>query len=84
MTEIAAKRNPSRCPSYPGELLANLLETTHLTQCVLAGRLDISLQHLHALLAGTMPVSSEVAALLDELFGKSPGLGLRMQAAYDT
>ena len=87
MTEIAAKRNTDRCPSHPGELIADLLETNHLTKSDAAERLSISRQHLHALLAESKPVTPEMAARLGKFFGNGPGLWLRMQwmqAAYDT
>lgn len=80
---IAAIRDPNRCPSHPGDVLADMLDETELTKTALAERLHLSRQHVHEVLAGRKPVSPAVAARLGRFFGNGPGFWLRLQAAHD-
>ncbi|MDX8480705.1 HigA family addiction module antitoxin [Mesorhizobium sp. VK24D] len=81
--DIAAVADPERCPSHPGELVADLLEDAGKSKLAVAGMLGISRQQFHAILAGRKPVTPDMAARLGKLFGNGPGLWLRMQASYD-
>jgi addiction module HigA family antidote len=83
MTEIAAVRDPNRCPSHPGALLADILPATGRTKSEIAATLGISRQQLYDILREKKPVSPAVAAKIGKLFGDGPGVWLRMQAAYD-
>jgi len=84
MTEYAAKRNPNRCPSHPGELLREtILPALGLSKIEVAGALGISRQHLYDLLSEKKPVSPEIAVRLGKAFGDGPEVWLRMQAAHD-
>lgn len=84
MTAYPAIRDPNRCPSHPGELLAEVvIPATGKSKTEIARLLGISRQHLHDLLSQTKPVSPAVAVKLGKLFGNGPGLWLRMQGAYD-
>jgi addiction module HigA family antidote len=84
MTEYAAKRNPRRCPTHPGELLReDILPAISIGKSLLAQALGISRQHLYDILNEKKPVSPEVAARLGKAFGDGAGVWLRMQAAYD-
>ncbi|HWA88910.1 MAG TPA: HigA family addiction module antitoxin [Rhizomicrobium sp.] len=84
MTEYAAKRNPDRCPTHPGELLReDVLPATGLGKAEVAQALGISRQHLYDLLNEKKPVSPDVAARLGRAFGDGAAVWLRMQAAYD-
>jgi len=47
-----------------------------------ARRLGVSRQQ-HRILAGTHPVTTEMALRIGKFFGNGPGLWLRMQQAYD-
>lgn len=77
-------RDPNRCPTHPGEVLReDVLPAIKQPVARIARGLGISRQHLHAILAGTRPVTAEVAVRLDAMFGGSPELWLRMQAAHD-
>ena len=82
-TLIPAVRDPNRCPSHPGAVIADLLADTELTKTALAERLHLSRQHVHELLAGRKAVSPTVAAKLGRFFGNGPGFWLRLQAAHD-
>ncbi len=83
MPEYPAKRDPNRCPSHPGALLADIIPATGRSKTELARLLGISRQHLHDILAERKPVSPDVAARVGKLFGNGPALWLNMQAAYD-
>ena len=77
-------RNPDRCPTHPGELLReDVIPATGKSKSEIARMLGISRQHLHDVLAGRKPVSSEVAVRLAKLFRNSPLVWIRMQGVYD-
>jgi len=81
----AARRNRSRCPTHPGELLReDVIPATGRTKAEIAGLLGISRQHLYDILRARKPVSPAVAVRLGKLFGDGAGVWTRMQAAYDT
>jgi len=84
MAEYAAKRDPSRCPSHPGELLREVIPATGKSKAEIAALLGISRQHLYDILKERKPVSAAVAVRLGKLFGDGAGVWVRMQGAYDT
>ena len=85
MAEHAAKRNPNRCPTHPGELLREeVIPATGKTKTEIAALLGISRQHLYDILEERKPVSPGVAVRLGKLFGDGAGVWGRMQCAYDT
>ncbi|WP_455475861.1 HigA family addiction module antitoxin [Bartonella sp. B17] len=77
-------RNPNRCPSHPGEILAEALENLDASKTKIAQILKISRQHLHSILKGTRPVTAVTAARIGKLLGNGPALWLQLQANYDT
>ncbi|MFN3313616.1 MAG: HigA family addiction module antitoxin [Hyphomonas sp.] len=72
-----------RCPSHPGELIADILPATGKTKVEVAALLGISRQQLYDIIRGKKPVSPNIAARLGKFFGDGPGVWLRMQAAHD-
>jgi addiction module HigA family antidote len=85
MAECAAKRDPSRCPTHPGELLReDVIPATGKTKTEIAALLGISRQHLYDIIEERKPVSPAVAVRLGKLFGDGAGVWVRMQSAYDT
>jgi antitoxin HigA-1 len=84
MAEFAARRNPSRCPTHPGELLREVIPATGKSRTEIAALLGISRQHLYDILAQRKPVSPGVAVRLGKLFGGGGEVWVRMQGAYDT
>ena len=77
-------RDPSRCPTHPGELLReDILPTVNRPKAEVARLLGISRQHLHDILRERKPVSPEVAVRLGKLFGNGAGLWIGMQGGYD-
>lgn len=84
MTEYAAKKNPNRCPTHPGEVLReDILPAAKLNKSEVADRLGISRQHLYDVLNEKKPVSPDMAVRFGKAFGDGPEVWLRMQAAYD-
>jgi addiction module HigA family antidote len=84
MAEYAAKRDPNRCPTHPGELLREVvIPATGKSKTEIAALLGISRQHLYDILAERKPVSPSVAARLGKLFGDGAGVWIRMQGAHD-
>jgi addiction module HigA family antidote len=84
MTELAAKRNPNRCPAHPGELLREVtLPALNMSKTDIASALGISRQHLYDILSEKKPVSPEIAVRLGKAFGDGPEVWLRMQAGHD-
>lgn len=84
MMEFAAKRDPKRCPTHPGELLREVILATGKSKAEIAGLLGISRQHLYDIMAERKSVSPAVAVRLGKLFGDGPDVWVRMQGAYDT
>jgi addiction module HigA family antidote len=72
-----------RCPSHPGDLLADIIPATGRSKSDIAGMLGISRQHLYDIINGRKPVSPSVAARLGKMFGDGAAVWLRMQAAHD-
>ena len=48
-----------------------------------ATRLGVSRQQLHRILAGTHPITTEMALRIGKFAGNGAGVWLRMQQAYD-
>jgi antitoxin HigA-1 len=84
MREYSAKRPLKRPPIHPGEILReDVLPALGISVSEAAQRLGISRQQLHRVLAGTHPITTEMALRLGKFAGNGPGLWLRMQQAYD-
>ena len=84
MADIAAKRNPNKCPTHPGALLReDVLPALNMSKSAIADAIGISRQHLYDILGEKKPVSPEVAVRLGAAFGGGPNSWLRMQAAFD-
>ncbi len=84
MAEYAARRDPDRRPTHPGELLREIIPATGRSKAEIAALLGISRQHLYDILKERKPVSAAVAVRLGKLFGDGAGVWVRMQGAFDT
>ena len=84
MPEYAAKRDPNRCPTHPGELLREVISAAGKTKTEIATLLGISRQHLYDILAERKPASPTIAVRLGKLFGDGAAVWVRMHSAYDT
>src|SRR5271169_3637103 len=85
MVEYTAKRNRTRCPTHPSELLReDLIPATGKTKTEIAALPGISRQHLYDIIEERKPVSPAAAVRLGKLFGDGAAVWVRMQSAYDT
>lgn len=50
MNDIPAQRDKNRCPTHPGEVLADIIPETGKTKLEIAQMLGISRQHLYDIL----------------------------------
>jgi addiction module HigA family antidote len=84
MGEYFVKRPVKRAPVHPGEILReDVLKNLGLSVSEAARRLGVSRQQLHRVLAGTHPITTEMALRIGKFAGNGPGLWLRMQQAFD-
>ncbi len=72
-------RNPNRCPTHPGEVLAEIIPETGKTKSEIAQMLGISRQHLYDILNAKKTVSPAISACLGKMFGDGAAIWLRMQ-----
>lgn len=71
-------------PIHPGEYLReDILPETALSVSAAARALGVSRQMLHDILAERKPLSAVMCLKLSRLFGSSPEMWMRLQAAYD-
>ena len=71
-------------PIHPGEIIKeDILPSTGLSVTAAAKSLGVSRQMLHDILAGRKPLSAVMCLKLARLFGGTPELWMRLQAAYD-
>jgi antitoxin HigA-1 len=71
-------------PVHPGEILKeDILPSAGLSVTAAAKALGISRQMLHDILAERKPLSAVMCLKLSRLFGGSPEVWMRLQAAYD-
>lgn len=83
MTEIVVNHAPERAPMHPGAVLEDIIPDVGKSKTEIASLLGISRQYLHAVLAGSKPLSPAMAVRIAKAFGGSTASWLRMQAAYD-
>ena len=71
-------------PIHPGEIIKNdILPSVGLSVTAAAKALGVSRQMLHDILAERKPLSAVMCLKVSRLFGGSPGVWMRLQAAYD-
>lgn len=84
MAEYAARPDPNRCPTHPGEVLReDVLPALNMSVTDAASELGVTRQTLHRVLRGTTAVTPEMALRLGKFCGNGPVLWIRMQEAYD-
>ena len=84
MAEYVIKRPLKREAIHPGEIVRkDVLPALKLTVSAAARRLGVSRQQLHRVLAGTHPITTEMALRIGKLAGNGPGLWLRIQQNHD-
>lgn len=71
-------------PVHPGEIIKeDILPSAGLSVTAAAKALGVSRQMLHDILAGRKPLSAVMCLKVARLFGGSPEVWMRLQAAYD-
>ena len=71
-------------PIHPGEIIReDILPSVGLSVTAAAKALGVSRQMLHGILAGRKPLSAVMCLKVARLFGSSPDMWMRLQAAYD-
>ncbi|MBE7548868.1 MAG: HigA family addiction module antidote protein [Planctomycetia bacterium] len=84
MIEYYTKRPLNRPPIHPGEILCeDVLSALGISISEAARKSGISRQQLHRVLSCTHPITTEMTLSIGKFAGKSHGLWLRMQQAYD-
>jgi addiction module HigA family antidote len=71
-------------PIHPGEIIReDILPSVGLSVTAAAKALGVSRQMLHGILSGRKPLSAVMCLRVARLFGGSPEVWMRLQAAYD-
>jgi addiction module HigA family antidote len=71
-------------PVHPGEIIKqDILPSVGLSVTAAAKALGVSRQMLHDILAERKPLSAVMCLKVSRLFGGTPELWMRLQAAYD-
>ena len=71
-------------PVHPGKIIKeDILPSVGLSVTAAAKALGVSRQMLHDILAERKPLSAVMCLKVSRLFGGSPGVWMRLQAAYD-
>ena len=71
-------------PVHPGEIInEDILPAVGLSVTATANALGVSRQMLHDILAERRPLSAVMCLKIARLFGGSPEVWMRLQAAYD-
>lgn len=78
------KRKSGLPPVHPGEIIKeDILPSAGLSVTAAAKGLGVSRQMLHDILAERKPLSAVMCLRVARLFGGSPEVWMRLQAAYD-
>jgi addiction module HigA family antidote len=84
ISEESMTRKSGLPPIHPGEILKeDVLPSVGLSVTAAAKALGVSRQMLHDILAERRPLSAVMCLKLARLFGGTPELWMRLQAAYD-
>jgi len=71
-------------PIHPGEIIKeDILPSVGMSVTGAARALGVSRQMLHGILSGRKPLSAVMCLRVARLFGGSPEVWMRLQAAYD-
>ena len=78
------ERKRGLSPVHPGEIIKqDILPSVGLSVTAVAKALGVSRQMLHDILAERKPLSAVMCLKVSRLFGGTPELWMRLQAAYD-
>jgi addiction module HigA family antidote len=83
-TRGGMERGNALPPVHPGEIIKeDILPSVGLSVTAAARALGVSRQMLHDIMAGRKPLSAVMCLKVSRLFGSSPQMWMRLQAAYD-
>lgn len=68
---------------HPGEFLAEILSEIDVSQATFGRAAGVSAMRVSHVIAGTRPVTAELALRFGKVLGQSPEYWLNLQAAYD-
>ena len=68
---------------HPGEFLAEILAELGVSQAAFARAIGVSAMRVSHVIAGSRPVTAELALLFGKAFDQSPEYWLNLQSAYD-
>src|SRR5207302_9930715 len=68
---------------HPGDFLAEILIELGVSQAEFARAIHVSPMRVSHVVAGSRPVTAELALLFGKALGQSPEYRLNLQAAYD-
>jgi addiction module HigA family antidote len=68
---------------HPGEFLAEILGELGVSQAEFARAIGVSAMRVSHMIAGSRPVTAELALLFGKALGQSPEYWLNLQSAYD-
>ncbi len=78
------ERKNRQPPVHPGEIIReDILPSVGLSVTAAAKALGVSRQMLHDILAARKPLSAVMCLKVSRLFGGTPEVWMRLQAAYD-
>ena len=84
LREGVMERKNGLPPVHPGEIIKqDILPSAGLSVTAAAKALGVSRQMLHDILAERKPLSAVMCLKMARLFGSSPEVWMRLQAAYD-
>ena len=84
MDDVYTRRDPTRTPVHPGEILrGDVLPGLSLPVSQAAQHLGVTRQALHRVLSGRAAISPEMAVRIGKLCGNGPLVWLHLQVAYD-
>ncbi|SRR5579871_2192742 len=70
-------------PIHPGEFLAEILDEIHVSQAAFAKAAGVSAMRISHVIAGSRPVTAELALRFGKVLGQSPEYWLNLQAVHD-
>lgn len=70
-------------PLHPGELLTEILEELGISQAKFARTIGVAPMRISHIVAGTRPVTAELALLFGHALNQTPQFWLNLQTTYD-
>lgn len=78
-----AKKNGTKLPTHPGELLREELEVRMMSQTSFSEFLGVSYNVIREILGGNRPMTCDIALLIEAAWGLDAELLIQMQGCYN-